>query len=112
MSILRVLWCKFYGQRAMVMCVLCLSFLYSYRHGTSLIDVMAAWLQIKDVRGLQNLHAQQYAELRSFLKGVRVKVVVAPGMKARPIADLVPRAALQEFDTETERLTVAVCKRI
>lgn len=83
-------------------------FICSYNHGTSLIDIMAAWLQLKDIRGLQSLHAQQYAELRSFLKGVRVKVIVAPGMKARPIADLVPRAALQEFDTETERLTVAV----
>ncbi|KAM5539012.1 hypothetical protein V8D89_007235 [Ganoderma adspersum] len=78
-----------------------------YSHGTNLIDIMAAWLKLKDIRGLQSLHAQQYAELRSFLKGVRVKVIVAPSMKARPIADLVPRAALQEFDTETERLTVA-----
>ncbi|KAI1796003.1 Piwi-domain-containing protein [Ganoderma leucocontextum] len=77
-----------------------------YQHGTSLIHVMMVWLGLKDIRGLQTLHAQQYAELRSFLKGVRVKVVVAPGMKARPIADLVPRAALQEFDTETERITV------
>lgn len=83
-------------------------FIPSYNHETNLIDIMAAWLKLKDVRGLQNLHAQQYAELRSFLKGVRVKVTVAPSMKARPIADLVPRAALQEFDTETERLTVAV----
>ncbi|PIL23868.1 Argonaute [Ganoderma sinense ZZ0214-1] len=40
-----------------------------YRHGTNLIDVMAAWLQLKDIRSLQNLRPQQYAELRSFLKG-------------------------------------------
>ena len=46
------------------------------------------------------------------MRGVRVKVSVAPHMKARPIADLVPRAALQEFDTDTERITVAVSSQV
>lgn len=71
---------------------------------------MAAWLKLKDPRDLNNLQRHEYADLRSFLKGVRVTVTVSPGVKPKPIADLVERAALQEFDTETERLKVKVIR--
>ncbi|EJF65736.1 Piwi-domain-containing protein [Dichomitus squalens LYAD-421 SS1] len=77
-----------------------------YEHRGRLIDVMAAWLRLKDPRDLNKLQRHEYADLRSFLKGVRVTVTVSPEMKPKPIADLVERAALQEFDTETERLNV------
>ena len=85
-----------------------LRLIHRYEHRGRLIDVMAAWLQLQDPRDLNDLQRHQFLDLRSFLRGVRVSVTVSPGMKPKAITDLVQRAALQEFDTETERLKVKV----
>ncbi|KAH9901258.1 Piwi domain-containing protein [Cubamyces lactineus] len=71
-----------------------------------LVDTMLAHLQLRDVRALTDLSNPQLAQLRLFLKGVRVKATISR-MKARPITDLVREAGMQEFDKDKERWTVA-----
>ncbi|KAI0374754.1 Piwi-domain-containing protein [Pilatotrama ljubarskyi] len=72
-----------------------------------LIDSMLAHLELNDVRALANLTPIQHNQLRSFLKGVLVKVTLTPKMRPRPISELVREAGLQEFDKDGDRWTVA-----
>ncbi|RDX56915.1 Piwi-domain-containing protein [Lentinus brumalis] len=76
-----------------------------------LIETMLRYLELRDVRDLQSINPPNFARLRTFLKGVHVAIVI-PGQsrdrrpRPRPISDLIPHAALQEFDKDGERLTV------
>ncbi|RPD74278.1 Piwi-domain-containing protein [Lentinus tigrinus ALCF2SS1-7] len=71
-----------------------------------LIDVMVPFLGLRDQRELANLPRDKFAKLRVFLKGVLVRVRHRPEARAKPIADLVPQAGLEEFDKDGERWTV------
>ncbi|KAI0745804.1 Piwi domain-containing protein [Earliella scabrosa] len=67
---------------------------------------MRNFLKLRNDRDLQSLDRRQFMSLRAFLKGVLVKVTVAPNMRPKPIADLVWEAGKQEFDKDGERYTV------
>ncbi|KAI0703384.1 Piwi domain-containing protein [Cerioporus squamosus] len=71
-----------------------------------LLESMRAFLDISDNRPLQNLSREQYSKLRRHFKGVLIKISVSQNMRAKPIADFVPHAGLQEFDKDGERITV------
>ncbi|KAI0743475.1 Piwi domain-containing protein [Daedaleopsis nitida] len=46
-------------------------------------------------------------KLRTFLKGIFVKITCCPNVRPRPIADIVLQAGRQEFDKDGERIEVA-----
>ncbi|KAI0361956.1 Piwi-domain-containing protein [Trametes cingulata] len=79
--------------------------IFQYTPGR-LIDSMLAHLELSDVRALQNLPHAQHNQLRSFLKGVLIRVTLTK-MRPRPISDLVANAGMQDFDKDGERWTVA-----
>ncbi|RPD66004.1 Piwi-domain-containing protein [Lentinus tigrinus ALCF2SS1-6] len=77
-----------------------------------LIETMLHHLDLRDVRDLQTINPQNFARLRTFLKGVHVAIVI-PGQsrdrrppRPRPISNLIAQAGMQEFDKDGERLTV------
>ena len=72
---------------------------------------MRNFLQLRDDKDLQSLSPPQFRSLRAFLKGVLVKVTVAPNMRPKPITDLVSEAGEQVFDKDSERYTVKVRSR-
>lgn len=74
--------------------------------------MIVSFLDLRDRRQLANLPNDKYAKLRTYLKGVLVRVQHRPEARPKPIADLVPQAGLQEFDKEGERWTVRVSRSL